>query len=253
MALSDDQAALLRLLIAGDTYERVAELLGVSPDEVRARAHAAAEALEAGPEGELSAGAVHQRLAILEGAEPAPEPPAAVTRSPDPRRRWALWIGAVGAFAGLLVVLLVLVTGGGGGGGSAITPDREDIVPVRMRPVGGSGARGTIAVVRAGEQPAVDLALQGLRASGPSETYVLWFVGSGGRSLPVAFQAVGTDGRLTGRAPIPSAASSLLPSFDSAQVTLTRRRAAAAAVRRAAQAGALPQPVGDTVLRGALR
>ena len=35
MALSEDQRALLRLLLAGDTYERVAEVLGTSAGEVR--------------------------------------------------------------------------------------------------------------------------------------------------------------------------------------------------------------------------
>jgi hypothetical protein len=69
----------------------------------------------------------------------------------------------------------------------------------------------------------------------------------------VAFQAVGRDGRLTGRAAIPSAASGLLPSFDTAELTLARQRQAAAALRQAGQSGVLPQPVGTTVLRGALR
>jgi hypothetical protein len=82
---------------------------------------------------------------------------------------------------------------------------------------------------------------------------VLWFVGSGGRSLPVAFRAVGANGQLTGRTPIASSASGLLPSLDTAELTLTGQREAAAAVRRAAQQDTLPQPVGTVVLRGALR
>jgi hypothetical protein len=150
---------------------------------------------------------------------------------------------------------VVLVASGGDGDEPSSTPppDREDIVPVRMSPVGGSRAGGTIAIVRAGDQPAVDLALRGLEPSGPGETYVLWFVGSGGRSLPVAFQAVGRDGRLAGRTAVPTAASGLLPSFDTADLTLTRQQEAAAAVQRAAQSGILPEPVGTTVLRGELR
>jgi hypothetical protein len=68
----------------------------------------------------------------------------------------------------------------------------------------------------------------------------------------VAFQAVGADGRITGQTPIPSAASGLLPSFDTADLTLTRQRNAAAAVQQAAQSGTLPQRVGTSVLRGAL-
>jgi hypothetical protein len=238
--------------MAGDTYERLADVLGTSAEEVKGRAHAAAAALEAGPRAEFPVEAINARLAALEGtAMPTP-----LTSPPTrPGRRWALWAAGGGALLILLVVALLVAGGGGDGGGEGSTtgPDREDVVPVRMTPVGGSGAGGTIAIVRVGDQPAVDLAIRGLRPSGRGETYVLWFVGSGERSLPVAFQAVGRDGRLTGRAPIASAASGLLPSFETAELTLTRQREAAAAVQRAGQRGTLPQPVGTKVLRGALR
>jgi hypothetical protein len=151
-----------------------------------------------------------------------------------------------------------VVSGGDGGGGDQTTTagnlDREDVVPIELSPVGGARASGRIAVVRtSGDQPAVDLAIRNLRPSGPDETYVLWFVGSGGRSLPVAFRAVGPDGRLTGRAAIPTAAASLLPSFEIAELTLAGQQQAAGAVREAAQSDTLPQPVGTVVLRGALR
>ena len=103
------------------------------------------------------------------------------------------------------------------------------------------------------DQPAVDLAIRGLQPSGPGETYVLWFVGSGGRSLPVAFHPAGANGQITGRTPISTSASGLLPSLDTAVLTRARQREAAAVVRRAAQQDTLPQPVGTVVLRGALR
>jgi hypothetical protein len=250
MALSEDQSALLRLLLQGDTYERVADVLGTTPDEVKARAHASATALEAEPSQEFSPDQVNARLAVLEGAA-APSPDAAPARAEW--RRWVPWLG--GAVVVALVLVVLLFSGGGGGDeeGTTTAPDREDVVPVRMSPVGDSGASGTIAIVRVGDQPAVDLAIRGLRPSGAGESYVLWFVGAGNRSLPVAFQAVGPDGRLTGRAPITTAATSLLPSFNTAVLTSTRQRDAASAVQRAGQAGTLPQPVGEAVLRGALR
>jgi hypothetical protein len=252
MALSEDQTALLRLLLAGDTYERVADVLGTTPDEVRDRAHAAAGKLESEPNREFPPEAVKGRLATLEGAAP---PEAAATRPPAQRRRWGPWIAGAGLVV-LIVVGVVLATSGGGGGdqgGSSAAPDREDVVPVKMNPLGKSGASGTIAIVRVSDQPAVDLAIQGLRPTAGGQTYLLWFVGSGNRALPVAFQAVGRDGRLTGRAPIATAAASLLPSFDTAELTLTAQKEAAAAVQRAGQAGTLPEPVGAIVLRGALR
>jgi hypothetical protein len=256
MALSDDQVALLGLLLAGDTYERVADVLGTTADEVRQRAHRAASTLETDPTGEFSVEAVNARLAALDGAPAGLEAaPARAVDTTQTWRRWALPVAGGAAVLILAVVVVLVATGGGDGdqGGSPPAPDREDIVPVEMSPVGGSQATGTIAIVRAGDQPAVDLAIRGLEPSGPGETYVLWFVGSGDRSLPVAFQAVGRDGRLTGRAPIPTAASSLLPSFETAELTLAPQREAAAALRQAGRTGALPQPVGKSVLRGRLR
>jgi hypothetical protein len=228
--MREDQAALLRLLDAGDSPEQVAQVLGTTPEDVRRRAEEARSELE-GPA----------------GASPGHSP------------RWALWAAIAGAAAVVLVVVLVVSGGGDSGGGgdettTAGASDREDVVPIELSPVGGVRASGRIAVVRAsGDQPAVDLAIQGLRPSGPDETYVLWFVGSGGRSLPVAFKAVGRDGRLTGRAAIPTAAASLLPSFELAELTLAAQRQASRAVRRAAQSDTLPQPVGELVMRGALR
>ena len=155
----------------------------------------------------------------------------------------------------LLVVLLVVGIGGGGGDENTTTSTggQEEAVPVRLSPVGGSDASGGLTIIRIADQPAVDLDIRGLQPTGRGETYVLWFVGSGGRSLPVAFQAVGANGQITGRTAIPTAAASLLPSFDTADLTLARQRQAAAAVQQAAQAGTLPQRVGTSVLRGPLR
>jgi hypothetical protein len=256
MALSEDQRALLGLLLAGDTYERVADVVGTSADEVRKRAHEAANELEAQSDPEFPPSAVRERLAALEGA---PRPEAAI--GPDApqqsdRRRLVLWIVAGGAAAVLLVVLLAVGIGGGGGGDENTTTStggQEEAVPVRLSPVGGSHASGGLTIIRIADQPAVDLAIRGLQPTGRGQTYVLWFVGSGGRSLPVAFQAVGANGQITGRTAIPTAAASLLPSFDTADLTLTRQRRAAAAVQQAAQAGTLPQRVGTSVLRGPLR
>ena len=69
----------------------------------------------------------------------------------------------------------------------------------------------------------------------------------------MAFKEVGSDGKLTGRTPVPTAAEGLLPSFTSVVLTLTRQREAATAVQRAAQSATLPQFVGTPVMRGALR
>jgi hypothetical protein len=255
MALSEDQRALLRLLIAGDTYERVAEVLGTNADDIRGRAQEAADALGAEEDPEMSAAAVRDRLAALEGGPPGVATPAAAARSDETRRRLALWIVAGAAALVLLIVLLVVGIGGGGGDEGTTTSGgaQEEAVPVKLSPVAGSHASGGLTIIRIADQPAVDLDIRGLTPTGKGETYVLWFSGSGGRSLPVAFQAVGADGRISGRTAIPTAAASLLPSFDTADLTLTPQREAANAVRQAAQSGTLPQRVGTSVLRGALR
>ena len=256
MALSEDQRALLRLLLSGDAYQQVAEVLGIGAEDVRNRAHEAATALEEAPDREFPSGAVRARLEALDGSPggieaPAPETPAAGAGG----RPWLLWLGA-GAVVVAAIVVLVVAIGGGDGGGETTTAtrsDQEDVVPIKLSPVGGSKAAGMISVVRVADQPAVDLAIAGLEPSAPGQSYVLWFVGSGGRSLPVAFHAVGNDGKLTGRTPIPTAAEGLLPSFTTAVLTLGLQREAAAAVQQAAQSATLPEVVGTPVMRGALR
>ena len=180
------------------------------------------------------------------------------------KRAWRPWKGALGPLSLLPPASPPRVDGaarwpsggGGDGGGESTTAtrsDQEDVVPITLSPVAGSKATGMISVVRVADQPAVDLAIAGLAPSGPGESYVLWFAGSGGRSLPVAFQAVGADGKLTGRTPIPTAAEGLLPNFTTAVLTLTRQREAATAVQQAAQNATLPQVVGTPVMRGALK
>jgi hypothetical protein len=257
MALSEDQRALLRLLLSGDTYEQVAHVLGVGTDEVRSRAREAAGALEGAPDPELPTEAVRRRLDALEGPSGGVESPATEAAAPGVARKpWALWLAAGAVIVAAIVMLVVAISGGGGGDDGTTTAtrsDQEDVVPIRLAPVGGSKATGMISVVRVADQAAVDLAIAGLAPSGRGESYVLWFVGSGGRSLPIAFQAVGPDGKLTGRTPIPTAAEGLLPSFTSAELTLTRQREAAAAVKQAAQSATLPQVVGTPVMSGELR
>src|SRR3954447_6505136 len=256
MAVTPDQRALLRLLLSGDTYEQVANVLGIDAGEVRTRAHDAAADLEGAGDRDFDPQAVMRRLDALERRPEAVE--AGLLADPSPSRGgrpWVLWLALGGAAVALIVVLIVVLGGGGGGGKKTTTTpgDQEDVVPIRLAPVGGSKATGMISVVRVADQPAVDLAIEGLRPSGRDESYVLWFVGSGGRSLPVAFRAVGADGKLTGRASIPTAAEGLLPNFDTAELTLAGQRAAASAVQQAAQSGTLPQVVGTPVMHGSLR
>jgi hypothetical protein len=155
----------------------------------------------------------------------------------------------------LLVVLVVVTFAGGGSGGedtSTVGGAQEDAIPVRLTPVGGSKASGGLTIVRVADQPVVDLAIRGLQPSGRGETYVLWFVGSGGRSLPVAFQVVGrTGGSPAGRRSRPPRRASCelrhcRPHPYARKHGVDRREAGC-------PGGHPPQRVGTSVLRGPLR
>jgi hypothetical protein len=254
MPLSEDQRALLGLLLAGDGYEQVAAVLGTSSSQVRTRAHEAAARLEAEESDEFSAAAVRQRLGELDqpaSASPAPAGPGASRRSTRlPRALWLL----IGAGIAVLLVVLAVTLLGGGSEETAQGPraDQEDATVIKLSPVGGGRASGTVTIGRVVDQPTADFDLRGLTPTRPGETYVVWFLGSGGRGLPIGFRPVGPDGRLAGRTAIPTAAIGLLPSFELIDVSLAQEREAAAAVRTAARARALPQHLGTTVLRGTL-
>ena len=154
MALSEDQRALLRLLLSGDTYEQVADVLGIQAAEVRTRAHEAANELREAPDREFPPGSVSARLEALEGASGAIEQPSSAPPAQSAARRpWLLWL-ALGAAAVVAVVALVVALGGGGGDGDTTTSvrsDREDVVPIRLAPVGGAKARGMISVKPLGQ------------------------------------------------------------------------------------------------------
>jgi hypothetical protein len=252
MPLSEDQRALLGLLMAGDDYEQVAGVLGSSPSQVKAQAHEAAERLGAEEAGGLSADAVAARLLELDqpGSSPAPAGPAAPSARGLPRPLWLI----IGAGAVVLVAVLGVTLLGGGSEEKTPAPrsDQEDATVIKLSPVGEGGAGGTITIGRIGDQPTADFAITGLAPTAPGETYVVWLLGSGGRGLPIGFRPVGADGRLAGRASIPTAAIGLLPSFELVDVSLAQEREAAAAVRAAARARMLPQHLGTTVLRGTL-
>lgn len=259
MSLSEEKRALLELLLAGDGYEQVAELLGTTPGQVRQRAHEALAELERSGEAGAETGTVRDRLAELDGPGGTTPPPPADGASARVagRRRRSLPLAAVGLGAALAAALVVfLLVRGGGSESEAPAPappaDQEDVVEVKLEPVGGSGASGTARLVRVEDLPAVDLEIDGLAPTRDGETYVIWLLGSGRQGLPIAFRAVGANGKLSGRIPLPSAAAGLLPSVAVIDVSQARQAAVSSAVSRAAESGTLPFHLGTTVLRGRL-
>ncbi len=255
MALSEDQRALLRLLVGGDTEEHVADLLGTSPSDVRDRAGQAVAELERSGEDPELANAARQRLHELERG-PVAEAASSPDQAPATRERRLprlAWITIGGALAVLVVAFLVVQLGGDSNDSSPAPPrDQEDVIEVQLEPVAGSGASGTARIVRVEDLPALDVAISGLEPNRPNETYVLWLLGSGDEGLPIAFRDVGPDGQFVGRTRVPAAASGLLPSIDFIDLSLARDEEATAAVRVATQNSTLPAHVGKTVVRGRL-
>ncbi len=253
MPLSEDQRALLRLLLAGDSYNQIAAVLGTSPSEVRDRAHRAAGGMDETLDGR-SAEEVRERLKTLDAVSSAEAPPAQrvapAGRQPVPR---ALWLAGAALVIAVAVLGITQLGGDGDDAPQATPPDQEDVVSVKLKPVGGSRASGTAAIVRVADLPAIDLDVRRLTPSLPGETYVLWLLGSGGRGLPVAFRQVGSDGLFTGRTEIPSSAAGLFPSFEQVELSVVSNREAASVLQEAARSRTLPQHIGNTVLRGALR
>jgi hypothetical protein len=260
MPLSEDQRALLRLLIDGDDFAQVGAVLGTGPEEVRARAREAADQLEReGDDPELS-GAARERLAQLEGdpSGSAADPGAAAeTAQPGerraPRLTRAAWITIGTVIAAIAIALVVVLSGGDSGDPAPSGPDvQEEVVPVELEPASGETARGTAQLVRVSDLPAIDVDVTGLEPNAPNQTYVLWLLGSGDEGLPIAFRDVGPDGRFVGRTRVPSAAAGLLPSIEFIDLSLASEREATEAVRAAAQASTLPGRFGTTIVRGSL-
>jgi Anti-sigma-K factor rskA len=257
MPLSEDQRALLRLLIDGDDYAEVGAVLGTGPEEVRARARDAADQLERdGDDPELSA-AARERLDQLEGRTTGADPGAAAEAAPAerraPRLTRAAWITIGAVLAALAIALVVVLSGGDSGDPAPSGPDvQEEVVSIELEPASGETARGTAQLVRVSDLPAIDIDVSGLEPNAPNQTYVLWLLGSGDEGLPIAFRDVGPDGRFVGRTRVPSAAAGLLPSIEFIDLSLASEREATEAVRAAAQASTLPGRFGTTIVRGSL-
>src|SRR4029078_10321572 len=116
MPVSEDQRALLRLLVDGADYEELSGLLGTTQDDVAARAREATEELKRNDGDRELAEAAERRLGQLEGEEHSAavfQPPTGTSRRFGPVS-WLLIGGAVIAVA----VVLIVIAGGGGSGNS---------------------------------------------------------------------------------------------------------------------------------------
>ena len=231
-------------------------MLGTSAHEVRERAHDAAAALRRAPQPGLSADQVEERLAVLEGRRGGACPIRRQSIRTD-RSSAALPVARARSGRGGRRGRAIVVAGGGDGGGGSATATvsaggREDVVPIRLTPVGGSEASGIDRgrpcgrPARCGSRhpwPAAERPGPVATCSGSSAPAAAACRSPSRRSVPTASSPAGRRSR---RRP-----QGLLPSFDTAELTLTRQQEAAAAVRRRLSRTRCRSPSAPSSLRGA--
>lgn len=186
----------------------------------------------------------------------------------DPIGRAVRGLGAkehrlpVALIAGALLVLIVvlIVVNPFGGSDNSSSSDQAsttsstsgDVTIVKLDPVGGGNATGQAVFARVQNQPVLQINLSGLEPTGKDQTYIVWLYNSDKAAFPLARDQVGSDGDLTGAAPIPSQLIGLIgpDGFDQIDVSLASNGETAAALQAAAKSKKLPAHSGTTVLRG---
>jgi hypothetical protein len=247
----DLRATLSLLLDRGKSYAEIADMLAIPESAVRDRAHAALDALSAGPASTAKARSDPSRRPPQAAASPRAgdrPPPArrpATGRpqgaSPASRRGGALLL----ALIVVVVVVVVLITSGGGGGskkgasttassstGTSSTSSKksstsskptEDKRITLTSPEPGSKSIGAVEVLSEGSKYAYYIAAANLPPS-KGFFYAVWLYNSPTSHEAVSkAPAVGSNGRLEGGALLPSNAGEyhemLLTRETSAQPT----------------------------------
>jgi hypothetical protein len=229
----DLRATLSLLLDRGKSYAEIADMLAIPESAVRDRAHAALDALSAGPAQPASAQPVGARrppqaTASSRAAAARPSAPRGRGRtpakSPASRRGGALLL----ALIVVVVVVVVLITSGGGsskkgasteassatGTGStstkksaATSKPTEDKRITLTSPESSSKSIGAVEVLSEGGKYAYYIAATNLPAS-KGFFYAVWLYNSPTSHEAVSkAPAVGSNGRLQGGALLPADAS----------------------------------------------
>jgi hypothetical protein len=193
------------------------------------------------------------------------------------RRRPALTAGlspsqtrlvvALGSAALLVVVVVLAVTGTfGGGEDSQATPvaqtsttaaakGDEQIQRIALRaPRGGGDASGeAVFGLATGDQPFVDLSIDGLDPAPEGQTYVIWMMLTGDKGYPLSPITVTEQGTYQDRFPIPSAVLPVIARVRYVEVAIAPVKEVRKTVRSAIQNTnlVLDRP-GRTVLRGTI-
>ncbi len=170
----------------------------------------------------------------------------------------------IASIAGVLVLVVVLAIAGvfGGDGGdetaaadstaSTTAGTDQQIQTVALKPVSGGNAKGEATFgLATGDQPFVDISIQGLDPAPNDQTYVVWLMLTDTQGYPLSPITVSDNGGFQNRFPIPSAVLPLVARVQSVDVSIapvdTIRQIVSDAIKNTSLV--IEEP-GDVVLRG---
>lgn len=288
MALSDDQKAILRLLSQRGEggYEDLSALMGISTQEVYARAKGAAAQLEAEgipapsipePSGRASERPTPPPPPKPEEPKPVPALPKGPPKPPlkkelkllENRGLWAILAGAA-----ILVIFLVIVLTSGGGDSSsssettsatgkvtdkavealenAASKAGKEVTKAVLDPVDGSEASGVAVFGRVKNKLALQVFAEGLNETESGEGYTIWLAASEQKMLPLASTPVGKSGKISAQVEVPVELLAYLANETFGQIAVTRTDESQlkASLAKATKEKKAPVYTGTEVLRG---
>ncbi|MFI5122406.1 MAG: hypothetical protein ACHQJ5_05880 [Vicinamibacteria bacterium] len=169
----------------------------------------------------------------------------------------------IAASAGVLLLVVVLAVAGVFGGGddesTAASSDTsttaaadEQIQKVPLRAVSGGDAKGeAVFGLATGDQPFVDVSIEGLDPAPSDQTYVIWLMITDTQGYPLSPISVSDSGSFQDRFSIPSAVLPLVARVQFVDVSIAPVKAIRKLVRDAIDNTALVlEEPGEVVLRG---
>jgi hypothetical protein len=221
------------------------------------------------------------------GLKAAPEPVSTAPRLKGPRPPRSAPKLSVPSGGGLraaiaagiavvaLIAIVLIVSGGGDDGESTASPttagsdagagaeaasnaasNSDEVTKAVLEPVGGSDAKGVaiFGKVEEGkkEKLALEVAVEGLEATGKDSAYTIWLSQSPQRMLPLASTAVDKTGKIAGQYEVPIEVLAYLANetFKDLVLTKTSNAALEAALKKATNEEKAPAYTGTEVLRG---
>ncbi|MGN6257718.1 MAG: hypothetical protein ACTHN3_08225 [Solirubrobacterales bacterium] len=287
MPLSDDQKAILRLLAqrGEQGYDDLSALMGISVEEVHARAQRAAADLEAEgipapsippPKPPKSAPSTEEQKPKAEPVKPIPHHehghgPKEIAHEAKLLENRGLWAILAGVAIVVLFVVILLVSSSGGSSSDTTTTSAsgesansaleeaaakqgKEVTKAELNPVDGSEASGLAVFGRVKKKLALQVFAQGLEPTGKSEGYTIWLAASETKMLPLASTEVGKDGKISAQVEVPVEVLAYLANetFDQIAITRTDNSQLEASLAEATKEKKAPVYTGTPVLRGAV-